>query len=127
MPFLTEVKVKAPVEEGGLWEVIEPLMYYSNAYRKPYIVPAGTKSDLASVPRVPLAFLFVGRRGDAAAIVHDHLYSDGMRLKQIASRKEADDVFYEALLDSKVNGGLAYMMFSAVRAAGASRFNVEAG
>lgn len=122
MPFLTPVKVNVPTREGDPWEVVEPLMYYSNVYRKPYIVPAGTRSDLASVPRLPLVFLLVGRRGDAAAILHDHLYGEGMRLKQIQSRKEADDVYYEALLDSEVNGGLAYMMFSAVRTAGAGHF-----
>jgi hypothetical protein len=97
-------------------------MYYSNLRRKRYIVPAGTKSDLASVPRLPLVFWLVGRRGDAAGILHDHLYEEGMRLKQVESRAEADDVFYEALLDLGVNGGLAYMMFTAVRAAGAPHF-----
>ena len=122
MPFMTAIHVAVPVHEGENWEVISPLMYYSNVRKKRYIVPAGAKSDLASVPRVPLIFWLVGRRGDAAAILHDHLYANGMRLKQIESRVEADDVFYEALLDSGVWEVLAYMMFTAVRAAGDNHF-----
>jgi len=115
---MTPVHVAVPLHEGEDWEVLSPLMYYSNTRRKRYIVPAGTQTDLASVPRLPLVFWLMGRRGDAAGILHDHLYGEGMRLNQIESRGEADDVFYEALLDSGVNRGLAYMMFTAVRAAG---------
>ena len=65
----------------------------------------------------------VGGRGSAAAVVHDFLYTDGLRLKMIENREEADDVFLEALLDSGVSGFFAAAMWWGVKTFGESRFN----
>jgi hypothetical protein len=50
-------------------------------------VPIGFRTDLASVPRIPGAFMLFGDRAKRAGIVHDYLYSTG------SDREYADEVF----------------------------------
>lgn len=129
MPFTTEVLLRAPLMDGGYWIVAEPLNFQSNIFKYPdgkpknYVVERGYVTDLASVPRLPIVYWLVGNRGAAAAVVHDFLYSDGMRLHMIESRGEADDVYREALLDEGISSYLADMMFWGVRTFGESHFN----
>lgn len=112
MPFTTEVKI-SPVVEGSwrtLWKVIEPLNFYSEKYRKNYVVPADDKlTDLASG---------LITAASAAAILHDHLYKRGFRLKQIKDRSEADDVFFEAMVDTGVPLWRCWFYFCMVRCFG---------
>jgi len=129
MPFTTPIVLRVPHVEGGYWIVEEPLNFQSQIFTYPdgkpknYIVEAGSVTDLASVPRLPIVYWLVGNRGAAAAIVHDFLYSDGIRLKLIESRWEADEVYREALLSEQVSSYLANMMFWGVRQFGEEHFS----
>lgn len=108
MPFTTPVII-SPISEDGIrtiWQVVEPLNFYSEKFGKNYVVPAGTVTDLAS------GFIAAA---SAAAIVHDHLYEDGLRLKQIEDRDEADEVFFEAMVDSGVPLWRCWLYLTAVR------------
>jgi len=129
MPFTTEIKVAVPNDEHGtpLWRVLEPLNFHSEKFSKHYVVPAGFLSDLASVPRVPILWLVAGRVGNAAAIVHDWLYNYGVKFKQIADRAEADEIFFEAMVDCRVPLWRAWAMFGAVRLFGAANFKDRTG
>lgn len=84
-------------------------------------VPAYYKTDLASVPRLPIVYLLVGAVGHKAAVLHDYLYGSG-----IFERAECDEIYYQALLVSGVSRFKALLMFAGVRAGGASRYNDEA-
>ena len=57
----------------AIWELCERLIYWIND-EIPVIVPKGFQTDFASVPRVPLAYLFCGDTCHEAATVHDYLY-----------------------------------------------------
>ena len=129
MPFTTEIKVAVPTDESvrPMWRVLEPLNFHSEKFNKDYVVPAGFLSDLASVPRVPIAWLAAGGAGNAAAIVHDWLYNYGVKFKQIADRAEADEIFFEAMVDCRVPLWRAWVMFGAVRRFGAAHFNDGSG
>ena len=108
MPFTTPIVI-SPISEDGFrtrWRVVEPLNFHSEKFGKNYIVPAGTITDLASG---------LVSAASAAAIVHDHLYAEGNRLHQIADRDEADEVFFEAMVDSGVPLWRCWAYFSAVR------------
>lgn len=77
------------------WEVPRDMIFYSGT--KPsdeiYIVPKGTKTDGASIPR--LLWRVVGHPlGEycQAAVLHDYLYQTG-----IVSREKADDLLYEGM------------------------------
>ena len=106
------------------WEVIEPLYYRHLSTPKNLppvasqliVVPVGYLSDLASVPR--LARRFVGSLGPTTrrpSVVHDFIYT---HLPHRFTKREADRIFYEALLEEGTSRFLAWMMWKAVCMAG---------
>jgi hypothetical protein len=78
--------------DSGLWVVAEDFIFYSAKLGRLIKVPAGFVTDLASVPRLPLMYWLCGATADEAAVIHDFLYRD-----MTTTRKEADDVFAEAM------------------------------
>lgn len=75
-------------------------------------VPAGFKTDFASVPRLPLSFLLTGDFGHKAAVVHDYLYS--LKVK----RRWVDAVFEAGLRAEEVPWWRRKLMWGAVRSFG---------
>lgn len=55
-------------------------------------VPAGFRTDFASVPRIPGAYTLLGGRAKWEAVLHDYLY----RVLHLG-RRVADQVFLEAM------------------------------
>ena len=102
----------------GLWELVEPLVYESDAAVMTITVPVGFQTDFASVLRLPVIYLMFGDKAHAPATVHDYLYRTGL-----VSRRTADDVFSEAM---KVSTNLSkfdrWMMWAAVRVFGGSHY-----
>ena len=87
---------------------------------KEVIIPADFKTDLASVPRIPIVYLAVGGRGHKAAVVHDWLYQTGLY-----PRKECDEFFYHALRESGVGYFYAMAMYNGVRFGGAAYYEAN--
>jgi hypothetical protein len=119
--FLTRLQVEEIDEFAGTWRLLAPLVYRSDVLQRDVTVPAGMVTDFASVPRVLGLYDLEGGRCNAAAVVHDFLYSAGSAYGGV-TREQADDVLYEAILASgygKITAGLFYL---AVRAAGASHW-----
>lgn len=116
--FLTKLCLEnADDTDDGEWVVALPLRYRSDVAKRMIVVPAGFKTDLASVPRLPVIYLMTGNTSSAAAVVHDYLYSS-----HIVKRSVADAVLREA---SKVTGVPAWRrwtMWAAVRCFGGSRW-----
>lgn len=102
----------------GLWELVEDLVYESDCAAMTITVPAGFKTDFASVLRLPVIYLFFGDKAHAPATVHDYLYNTG-----IVPRKTADDVFFEAMkIGTKLSALERRMMWAAVRIFGGTHF-----
>lgn len=80
-----------------------------------FTIPAGFSTDLASVPRLPGAFLLFGGKARRAAILHDWLYSNQY------PRDLADLVFREAMRGEVPNWG-RWAMWAAVRVGGAAYY-----
>lgn len=70
--FLTPLNVEKVNEKK--WKLTCDLIYKSNTIGY-IIVPAGFVTDFASVPRLPFAYWVLGGRADAAAVIHDWLYT----------------------------------------------------
>lgn len=104
---------EATGSERAKYILSAPLCYKSRHLRDAVIVPTGFITDLASVPRIPLAWLIAGGIGDRAAVIHDYLYAETK-----VRRGTADAVFLEALLDTGVSAWRARAMWAAVRAFG---------
>jgi hypothetical protein len=115
------------MNESGLinWKTIEPLNYDSVRYKKHFVVPKDFETDLASVPHDLLAWFVAGGRGNAAAVLHDWLYRQGVKFKQIKTQEEADFTFYDAMLDCQVPAWRAWTMYQGVRYLGKGSFHKE--
>ena len=74
------------------WITLAGFGYESAQYPKPIIIPAEFVTDLASVPRAPLAYLLTAERAPAPAVVHDFLY----QWPAWTDRGLADALFLEA-------------------------------
>lgn len=111
-------------ENGGLWRVYAPIVYYSDLVGV-IIVPSGFVTDFASVPRIALSYLLVGNTAHAAAIVHDYLYrKDSIPL---VSKEKADAVFKEAMRTTKIPLWRQKILYAGVRFGGSAyyhKFNV---
>lgn len=114
--FLTTLRIERIEDRShdgrGTWRLLDALVYYSDAHGF-LVVPAGFVTDLASVPRVPFAYLLAGGVGHAAAVIHDWLYS-----AHPVTRSQADEVFYEALQVLSVPRWRAWCMWAGVRIGG---------
>lgn len=95
--------------DGNFWKVREPLTYQGAA--EEFEVPAGFRTDFASVPR-PLVW-FIPRYGvyTRAAILHDYL----LRTKRVGAA-DADGIFRRTLRECQVSRPRRWMMWAAVRA-----------
>ena len=57
------------------WQLEGPLQYSSDVAQRVFVVPSGFITDFASVPRIPFAYMVTGGKAQAAAVIHDWLYS----------------------------------------------------
>jgi hypothetical protein len=98
------------------------------------IVPRGFLTDLASVPRLPFAYLLFGGLGNKAGVLHDALYSPwpGIVVVNMHSREPvevtrewADAVLYSALETCGVGWFARRMMYTGVRMAGWKFYKVK--
>jgi hypothetical protein len=110
-----------PFEPGSLtvsrvdadtWELVDELVYQGR--RERFVVPAGFRTDFASVPRV--VTWLVPRFGayTLAAILHDWLCSEGIRSGEVTSR-EADGIFRRVMRESGVSVLRRWLMWAGVR------------
>jgi hypothetical protein len=97
----------------GTWQLLIPLVYQSDVAAHVFTVPAGFKTDFASVPRVPIAFLLTADSAHEAATLHDYLYST-----HCVTRSLADAVLREAAIASGVPAWRAALMWAGVRVFG---------
>lgn len=82
-------------------------------------VPEGFKTDLASVPRLPVVYLAMGNTGHKAAVLHDWLYATNSYKRAVC-----DCYFYHALRESGINYFQAQAMYMGVRIGGWQPYNL---
>lgn len=109
--FYTTLRI-AKVDDKR-WQLEAPLVYFSDSLLRAFHVPTGFITDFASVPRLPLAYLLAGGKANAAAVIHDWLYSTHK-----VDRKTADAVFREAIVAEGYSRFTAWLMWSGVRLGG---------
>ncbi|WP_280236193.1 DUF1353 domain-containing protein [Nocardia cyriacigeorgica] len=107
MPFADGGLVVEEIDEK-FWRVVQPLEYRGATER--FVVPAGFRTDFASVPR-PVVWL-IPRYGayTKAAILHDYLLDSG-----VVSVADADGIFRRTLRELGVSVPRRWMMWAAVR------------
>lgn len=91
------------------WEVMEAFTRTTPSGVE-ITVPKGFITDLDSVPRVPFVFYMAKGRTVEAAIVHDFLYRNSEM-----DRLDADNIFYDLMIQEGVSKWRAWYIYSAVR------------
>lgn len=76
----------------GKWILASEFRFDSAVLRARIIVDAGFPTDLASVPRIPFAYLIAGGYADAEAVLHDWAHKF-----KLFPRVMADALFLEAM------------------------------
>lgn len=110
---------------ANAWRIEQPLIYWS-AIMGEIVVPVGFKTDFASVPRLPFAFLFFGDRIHAPAVVHDFLCVHHWPQRK-CTWSQAADVFAEAMHADGVPWYQRHPMVAAVRLYGLTRWRAVKG
>lgn len=96
--FLTELEARLK-NEDEVWILEKPLAYQSELLDRIVEVPAEFETDLASVPRVPIAYTAFGGRAHREAVIHDYLFRKDS--DPVVTFMQANRVFLEAM---KVRG-----------------------
>jgi hypothetical protein len=101
--------------------VAEDWFYCDPDTRRLYLVPAGYKTDFASIPPIARPFLGQFGRWAEAAVVHDYLYALGER----GFRNEADRIFATAMKEQDVGPITRRIMYLAVKWFGHKAYDRE--
>jgi len=114
MPFTSPLRaelINENANEGrGEWLLLEPLCF-TDVKGNDYVVPTNFVSDLASVPRRPVAFLLTGCTAHRPAVLHDWLIRTNT-----CPREQADELFREAMESIGMKPSRVRQMYNAVRA-----------
>ena len=108
MAFESEVVVREV--DANTWELVDALCYVGNVDR--FVVPAGFRTDFASVPRVFVWLIPKYGRYTKAAILHDFL-CDEAKVDRF-DRDDADGLFRRSMRELGVPFLRRWLMWGAV-------------
>lgn len=111
MPFDTPSIVLRGVG-ADTWELVEPLVYRGN--RQVFVVPAGFRTDLATVPQVVVWLIARSGRYTRAAVLHDWLVTEGIA-RGVVTPREADGLFRRVMRELGVPVLRRWLMWTGVR------------
>jgi hypothetical protein len=104
--------ILTPVQDKfKTWQLVEN--FREETSKGTVIVPKGSTTDLASVPRVLWSLLPPFGTYSQSAVIHDYLYHT-----QKFDRKTCDLIFYELMIKYKTYKWKAKIMYYAVRLLG---------
>ncbi|MEM8499906.1 MAG: DUF1353 domain-containing protein [Pseudomonadota bacterium] len=92
------------------WQLTKPLIWDDGSIR--IQVPRGYITDFASIPPIFWPVLPKHARYSPAAVIHDWIYSD---FHGRYTKEEADQLFYDALINLGVRKQRAWAMHKAVK------------
>lgn len=116
--FLTpcDLRIANDIDDGK-FILLSSLVYQSDLIKQTIVVPAGFRTDLASIPRLPIIYWLMGATSSEASIVHDYLYTS-----HTVNRAMADAVFREASAVIKVPAWRRWAIWAGVRIGGGSHW-----
>lgn len=115
--FHSPLATERVYDGGPPYRLTRALRFSSDVMKSTVVVPKGFRTDLGSVPRLPLAYWLFGNVADEAAVVHDFAYGSGM-----VTREMADKIFLEAMKSCGTPAWRRWPMFIGVRLFGSSRY-----
>lgn len=120
MGWITQLNSTKIDERRNLWRLDSELRYFDPILDELFVAPAGFVTNFATLYivifnrplRIPFAYWLAADLGDAAATIHDMLYT--LQPAGI-TRTMADGVFLRALIDCGVPRWRAFLMWAGVR------------
>lgn len=100
-----------------LWQLTEDFYFISAVYRIRITVPKGFVTDLASIPKIPFVYEYLGGIIQMPAVIHDYLYST-----QEVTRSIADLILLEAMQVTGVSKSQQGLIYNGVRVGAASAY-----
>ena len=88
--FVGSSPLRVEMLDGGIVELLYPLVFRSKKFDRIFYAPIGFRSDLASVPRLPIIYIRAANRIFKAAVMHDKALEE-------MPRDEAATLFLEAM------------------------------
>ena len=114
--FRSKLRVE---DDGGFpFTLLEPLVYDSAVLNGTVIVPAGFRTDFASIPRGLWNILPPVGKYDAGAVCHDLLYREGAFNGRAIDRADADNVLREAMEVCGVGRAQRWLIYAGLRVGG---------
>jgi hypothetical protein len=108
-------KAKLTHMGGKMFRLDEDLVFYSRKYKRRFVTPAGTLTDLASIPWLFQSFCQVLGNNIRSAIQHDfHTTDEGKKANQV-NQKMADNLFSEGMAVDQVRWSKARIMTGGVK------------
>lgn len=129
--FKGELDIRYVRGSGRTWVLLQSFTWCGPASNPAcYEVPAAFVTDFASIPRLIQLVLspthgIVSDYG-RAAVIHDWLYRNGARMTPPVTRRQADQVFYDAMLCEDVLWPTRFLMWLAVRLFGWTAYQKSA-
>jgi len=96
--------------DANTWSLVDELVY--RGARQRFVVPAGFRTDFATVPRVVTWLIPRFGAYTLAAILHDWLVSEG---PSVVSARDADGIFRRVMRESGVPVLRRWLMWAGVR------------
>ena len=124
MSSFTTPLVVSPLPDGRKWRLVFQFRYHiGKRWSKDIIiVPVGFVTDFASVPWLFWTFLPYWGKYGKAAVLHDYLYQEhnyeAVYNDRDITRKQADQIFHEAMLIGGTRPWKARIMYWGVRVFG---------
>jgi hypothetical protein len=107
--FTTTLKLEAT--RPGYWVLLADLIWHSDTER--IVVPAGTSTDLASIPRPLRGVLNQNGNSRRPSVLHDYLY-----VTRSVPRSDADAIFRRALAAEGIGAIGRFTYWAGVRIGG---------
>ena len=111
--FQSDLVLHKVEQRNQLWQVKEMCTYYSGITKESYTIPKNYFTDLATIPKVFQWLLPPDGEYAWECCLHDMLYDDVS--KGFMDRKDADEVFNEAMKVGKVSTWKRVLIYGAVR------------
>ena len=117
--LIMKVEIFVTPEDGKVIKLLEPLIITVKG--KEYTIDEGYCSNGLSCPRWGWSLVSptIDNRTIRAAVAHDWLYEN-----HVCTRKEADDWFYDAMVEDGFPKFRAYLAWVGVRIGGGSHYKI---
>ena len=119
--FKTDLSLKNHPTRERVWVITSPLIYYSELLHREIEIPENFYTDLSSVPRIPIVFLFWGGKAHREGVLHDYLYR--MDSDPVVSYMMANSIFLEAMKMREKPFYIRYPMYTGVCVGGFSAYH----